>query len=117
MGSSGALGRIETTMASPFCGILEAVAELKAGRLIVLVDDEHRENEGDLVCAAEAITPELVNFMLIHARGVLCVPMTRERCQAREPPRNVVSSTCSRCRVARTGSSAERPALTARPPC
>jgi len=68
-------------MASPFCGIPEAVAELKAGRLIVLVDDEHRENEGDLVCAAEAITPELVNFMLIHARGVLCVPMTAERCR------------------------------------
>lgn len=69
-------------MASPFCSIPEAVADLKAGRLIVLVDDERRENEGDLVCAAEIITPEIVNFMLIHARGVLCVPMTRERCQA-----------------------------------
>ena len=68
-------------MARPFCTIPEAIAELKAGRLIVLVDDERREYEGDLVCAAEAITPELVNFMLIHARGVLCVPMTRERCQ------------------------------------
>ena len=67
-------------MGSPFCTIPEAIAELKAGRLIVLVDDERRENEGDLVCAAECITPEIVNFMLTHARGVLCVAMTRERC-------------------------------------
>ncbi len=67
-------------MASPFCTIPEALAELQAGRFIVLVDDEYRENEGDLVCAAEHITPEMVNFMLIHARGVLCVAMSRQRC-------------------------------------
>ncbi len=69
-------------MSSPFCTIPEAVAELKAGRFIVLVDDEHRENEGDLVCAAELITPEMVNFALKQARGVLCVPMPRDRCRA-----------------------------------
>jgi 3,4-dihydroxy 2-butanone 4-phosphate synthase/GTP cyclohydrolase II len=67
-------------MASPFCTIPEALAELRAGRFIVLVDDEYRENEGDLVCAAEHITPEMVNFMLIHARGVLCVALPRQRC-------------------------------------
>ncbi len=67
-------------MANPFCGIPEAMAELRAGRFIVLVDDEYRENEGDLVCAAESITPEMVNFMLIHARGVLCVALPRRRC-------------------------------------
>lgn len=67
-------------MANPFCGIPEAMAELQAGRFIVLVDDEYRENEGDLVCAAESITPEMVNFMLIHARGVLCVALPRRRC-------------------------------------
>lgn len=68
-------------MASPFCTIPEALAELQAGRFIILVDDESRENEGDLVCAAESITPEMVNFMLTHARGVLCVALARERCR------------------------------------
>ncbi len=68
-------------MASPFCSIPEAMAELKDGRFIILVDDERRENEGDLVCAAEFITPEMVNFMLTHARGVLCVALPRERCR------------------------------------
>jgi len=67
-------------MPSTFCTIPEALAELKAGRFIVLVDDEYRENEGDLVCAAETITPAQVNFMLQHARGVLCVALPRERC-------------------------------------
>ena len=55
------------------------LAELRAGRMIVLVDDEARENEGDLVCAAERVTPQIVNFMLKEARGVICVPMTAER--------------------------------------
>jgi len=68
-------------MSSPFCTISEAIAELKAGRFIVLVDDPYRENEGDLVCAAEAITPEMVNFMLREARGVLCVAMPRDLCR------------------------------------
>ncbi len=68
-------------MSSPFCTIPEAIAELKAGRFIVLVDDEYRENEGDLVCAAETITPDQVNFMLQYARGVLCVALQKTRCQ------------------------------------
>ncbi len=68
-------------MASPFCSIPEALADLQAGRFIILVDDESRENEGDLVCAAESITPEMVNFMLTHARGVLCVALAKERCR------------------------------------
>ncbi|HSW45470.1 MAG TPA: bifunctional 3,4-dihydroxy-2-butanone-4-phosphate synthase/GTP cyclohydrolase II [Phycisphaerae bacterium] len=67
-------------MTSPFCTIPEAMAELQAGRFVVLIDDEYRENEGDLVCAAEHITPEMVNFMLIHARGVLCVALPKRRC-------------------------------------
>jgi len=67
-------------MSEPFCTIPEALAELKAGRFIVLVDDERRENEGDLVCAAELITPAMVNFMLTHARGVLCVALPRDLC-------------------------------------
>ncbi len=63
-----------------FCTIDEAIAELRAGRFVVLVDDERRENEGDLICAAELITPDMVNFMVTHARGVLCVALTRSLC-------------------------------------
>ncbi|HTE04804.1 MAG TPA: bifunctional 3,4-dihydroxy-2-butanone-4-phosphate synthase/GTP cyclohydrolase II [Planctomycetota bacterium] len=61
------------TMAS----IPEALAELSAGRMIILVDDEDRENEGDLVCFAEFVTPEIVNFMARHARGLICLPMEK----------------------------------------
>jgi 3,4-dihydroxy 2-butanone 4-phosphate synthase/GTP cyclohydrolase II len=57
----------------------ELAAELAAGRMVILMDDEDRENEGDLVCAAEKITPDHVNFMLRHARGLICLPMTEER--------------------------------------
>jgi 3,4-dihydroxy 2-butanone 4-phosphate synthase/GTP cyclohydrolase II len=60
-----------------FCTVEEAIDELRAGRMIVLVDDEHRENEGDLVMAAEAATPVAVNFMIRHACGRLCVAMSR----------------------------------------
>lgn len=58
----------------------EAVAEIRDGRMIIIVDDEDRENEGDLVCAAEKITPEIINFMARHARGLICLPLTEERC-------------------------------------
>ncbi len=56
----------------------EALAALKEGRLVIVVDDEDRENEGDFICAAETITPEMVDFMLRWGRGVVCVPMTKE---------------------------------------
>lgn len=65
------------TTAAGFCTIDEALDELRAGRMIVLADDEHRENEGDIVIAAEAITPEVVNFIIRNACGRLCVPMSR----------------------------------------
>lgn len=64
-----------------FAPIQEVLAALKRGEMIVLVDDEDRENEGDLVCAAQFITPAIVNFMLKEARGVLCVAMTPEDCR------------------------------------
>ena len=57
-----------------------AVAEIRDGRMIIIVDDEDRENEGDLVCAAEKVTPEIINFMARHARGLICLPLTEERC-------------------------------------
>jgi 3,4-dihydroxy 2-butanone 4-phosphate synthase/GTP cyclohydrolase II len=64
----------------PFSPIPEILEELKAGRMIVLVDDEDRENEGDLVMAAEKVTPADINFMVTHARGLICLPLTAERC-------------------------------------
>jgi 3,4-dihydroxy 2-butanone 4-phosphate synthase/GTP cyclohydrolase II len=64
-----------------FSEIPEILDELKQGRMIVLVDDEDRENEGDLVCAAELTTPEIVNFMATHGRGMICLPITEQRCE------------------------------------
>jgi len=58
----------------------EAVEDIRKGRIIIIVDDEDRENEGDLVCAAEKITPEIISFMAIHGRGLICLPLTEERC-------------------------------------
>src|SRR5207302_5567223 len=58
----------------------EAVEEIRQGRLIVLVDDEDRENEGDLAMAAEKVTPEAINFMAKHGRGLICLPLTEDRC-------------------------------------
>jgi hypothetical protein len=60
--------------------IEEAVNDIRDGKMIIIVDDEDRENEGDLVCAAEKITPEIINFMARHARGLICLPLTEERC-------------------------------------
>jgi len=64
----------------PFSSIEAAAADIREGRMIIIIDDEDRENEGDLVCAAEKITPELINFMARHARGLICLPLTEERC-------------------------------------
>src|ERR1039458_3034028 len=64
----------------PFVGIPEAIEEIRAGRIVVVVDDEDRENEGDLTIAAEKVTPEIVNFMATHGRGLICLPLTPERC-------------------------------------
>ncbi len=68
----------------PFAPIADVLQALRAGKMVVLVDDENRENEGDLVCAAESITPEQVNFMLREARGVLCAALTAETCERLE---------------------------------
>jgi 3,4-dihydroxy 2-butanone 4-phosphate synthase/GTP cyclohydrolase II len=59
----------------------EIVAELRAGRMVILVDEEDRENEGDLVLAADFVTPEAINFMIKHARGLVCLTLTEERCE------------------------------------
>jgi len=67
-------------MQTEFATVEEAVEEIRQGRMIVLVDDEDRENEGDLAMAAEKITPEAINFMAKYARGLICLPLTEERC-------------------------------------
>lgn len=69
---------LKTTMA--LASIEEAANDIRDGRMVIIVDDEDRENEGDLVCAAELVTPEIVNFMAVHGRGLICLPMTEERC-------------------------------------
>lgn len=61
--------------------IESAIEDLKKGKVIIVVDDEDRENEGDFICAAELITPELVNFMIKEGRGLMCTPLTEERCR------------------------------------
>lgn len=66
--------------------VKELLEELKAGRPVILVDDEDRENEGDLIMAAEHVTPEWVNFMLKECRGLLCVALTEERAKALDLP-------------------------------
>ena len=73
--------------------IEEALDDFKEGKFVIVVDDEERENEGDLIIAAEKITAEKVNFMLKHARGVLCAPITLSRCDELDLPRQVDENT------------------------
>ncbi|WP_111655679.1 bifunctional 3,4-dihydroxy-2-butanone-4-phosphate synthase/GTP cyclohydrolase II [Isoalcanivorax indicus] len=61
--------------------VQELIDDIRAGRMVILMDDEDRENEGDLVMAAEHVTPEAINFMIRHARGLVCMPMSRQRCE------------------------------------
>ncbi|MEX2212796.1 MAG: 3,4-dihydroxy-2-butanone-4-phosphate synthase [Phycisphaeraceae bacterium] len=76
--------------------IPEILTDLRAGKMIVLIDDETRENEGDLVCAAQFITPELVNFMVREARGLLCVPMPGQWCDRLDLRPQTAINTASR---------------------
>jgi 3,4-dihydroxy 2-butanone 4-phosphate synthase/GTP cyclohydrolase II len=111
------------TAIEQFATVEEAAAELRAGRMLVVVDDEDRENEGDLVMAAEHATPEAINVMITHARGLICVPLTPERCEELRLPMMVVENTSHHGtaftvsvdpRRGGTGSSAHDRALTIR---
>ena len=73
--------------------IEEAIQDIRDGKIVIVVDDEDRENEGDFVCAAEKITPEMVNFMIKEGRGLLCAPLTEERCAELELDMQVVDNT------------------------
>jgi 3,4-dihydroxy 2-butanone 4-phosphate synthase/GTP cyclohydrolase II len=78
-----------------FASIPEAIAEIAEGRMLVVVDDADRENEGDLVCAASTVTPEIVNFMATHGRGLICTPITGDRLDALRIPPMVTENTDS----------------------
>ena len=75
----------------PFSTVEEAIADFRAGRLVILVDDEDRENEGDLALAADRVTPEAINFMATHGRGLICLALTEERCEQLRLPLMVES--------------------------
>ena len=81
---------------TPFATVEEALAAIKAGKMIVVVDDEDRENEGDLTMAAEKVTPEAINFMVKHGRGLVCLAMTPERLDELEIPLEVASNSSRR---------------------
>ena len=74
----------------PFASIEDALDAIRAGRVVIVVDDEDRENEGDLTVAAEKVTPEIVNFMATHGRGLVCLALTPERLDALEIPLEVL---------------------------
>ncbi|MGY8951487.1 MAG: 3,4-dihydroxy-2-butanone-4-phosphate synthase, partial [Flavobacteriales bacterium] len=64
-----------------FNSIEEAIEDIKAGKVVIVIDDENRENEGDFVAAAEMVTPEMINFMVTHGRGLVCTPLLESRCE------------------------------------
>ena len=65
-----------------FDSVESVIEDIRQGRMVIVTDDENRENEGDLLCAAELVTPEMINFMITHARGLVCAPITEERAKA-----------------------------------
>jgi 3,4-dihydroxy 2-butanone 4-phosphate synthase/GTP cyclohydrolase II len=78
---------------SPFASIDDAIDAIRRGEMVIVVDDEDRENEGDLTIAAEKVTPEIINFMATHARGLICLPLTGERLDQLEIPLMVGKNT------------------------
>jgi 3,4-dihydroxy 2-butanone 4-phosphate synthase/GTP cyclohydrolase II len=70
----------EMTANNRLNSINEAIEDIREGRIVIVVDDEDRENEGDFICSAELVTPEIVNFMAKEGRGLICVPLPEERC-------------------------------------
>ena len=82
-----------TTTTTQLNTIEEALADIRAGKVIIVVDDEDRENEGDFICAAETVTPEIINFMATHGRGLICTPLEEKRAEELELDLMVSSNT------------------------
>jgi 3,4-dihydroxy 2-butanone 4-phosphate synthase/GTP cyclohydrolase II len=78
-----------------FCSVEEAIEEIRRGKFVIVADDEGRENEGDLICAAELVTPAMINFMVTEARGLVCLSLTREKAAQLELPMMVDKNTDS----------------------
>src|SRR5512139_277711 len=76
-----------------FHSIEEAIADIREGKMVIVVDDEDRENEGDLTAAAEKVTPEIINFMATHGRGLICLPLTGKRLDELKIPLMVSDNT------------------------
>jgi 3,4-dihydroxy 2-butanone 4-phosphate synthase/GTP cyclohydrolase II len=83
----------DNTRPGPFVTVEEAIADIAAGRFVIVVDDEDRENEGDLTIAAEKVTPQAINFMARYGRGLICMPMTEERLKELHLPQMVPENT------------------------
>jgi 3,4-dihydroxy 2-butanone 4-phosphate synthase/GTP cyclohydrolase II len=109
----------------PLATIPEAIEDIRAGLMVVIVDDEDRENEGDLACAAEKVTPEIINFMATHAKGLICMPLVGERLDelglrmmvgdaANSSPNHTAFTVSVDARSTRTGISAQERAITVR---
>ena len=73
--------------------IEDAIADIRKGKAIILVDDEDRENEGDFMVAAEKVTPDIINFMALHGRGLICLTLTEDRCEELDLPQMVARNT------------------------
>ena len=83
----------------PFSSIKAAISDFRKGKLLIVVDEKHRENEGDMVLAAEKVTPEKINFMIKHARGLVCVPMLGKRlAELNLPPMTKVNTELHKCK-------------------
>ena len=85
--------KIHQGATTPFSNIEEIIADIGAGKMVVMVDDENRENEGDLIMAAAKVRPEDVNYMATHGRGLICLTLSRERCKQLRLPLMAVSYT------------------------
>jgi 3,4-dihydroxy 2-butanone 4-phosphate synthase/GTP cyclohydrolase II len=96
LGAGGRLRLAKGRRATPFATIDEAIEALKAGQMLIVVDDEERENEGDLTMAASMVTPEAINFMARHGRGLVCLSMTPERLAELDIPLEVSDNSSSR---------------------
>ena len=78
--------------------IEEAIEDIRQGKIIIVVDDEDRENEGDFLAAAEKVTPEMINFMATHGKGLICAPLTEKRCDELDLHSMVKNNTALFCR-------------------
>src|SRR5439155_4195403 len=84
---------VESNLPMPFVTVEEAAEIYRRGQFVIIVDDEDRENEGDLCLAADGVTPESINFMAKHGRGLICLALTEERCKALDLPLMVENNT------------------------